>query len=164
MKWGRAVGVGGLVLLLGACGAEHSPLYVEKDGGQTVVGWRECPGGGRDGIVEVELFRWDGSRTIDEPGEPLWRIEAEGGVVVHRVRLGSAPDGFVTRLPLTVPLDPGATYALRANLPSEEVRLGFVTFRPEQLSAGRVVFGSEESESREDYDARDEEQFGCFAG
>lgn len=155
----------GLVFLLSGCGAELDPLYVEKDGDRTVVGWRECPGGGRDGIGELELFRWDDSRTVDEPGEPLWRVEAEGGagaVVAHRVRLGSAPDGFVTRVPLTVPLDPGSTYALRANMPTGDIRLGFVTFRPEQLSAGRVVFGEAESTSRGHYDAMDDERFGCF--
>ncbi|MFE1288512.1 hypothetical protein [Streptomyces sp. NPDC058751] len=163
MKRARSAGVVVLALLLSACGAEFTPLFVESGSSGPVIGWRECPGAKYDGITEVGLYRWDRDGTADDPGELLWHIEASDGVPLHRVRLGSAPRGFTTRLPLTVDLDPASTYALRANMTSDDLVSGFLVFRPRQLTAGRVVFSDGDEESRGSYEDRDDEEFGCFA-
>ncbi|MEV6193736.1 hypothetical protein AB0M19_15235 [Streptomyces sp. NPDC051920] len=162
MKWGRSIGVVVLALLLSACGAEFTPLFVASGSSGPVIGWRECPGAKYDGITEVALYRWDHDGTADDPGELLWHIKASDGVALHRIRLGIAPQGFTTRHPLAVELDPTSTYALRANMTSDDLVSGFLTFRPRQLAAGRVVFSDGDEESRTSYEDRDNEDFGCF--
>ncbi|MEV3859949.1 hypothetical protein AB0J38_37280 [Streptomyces sp. NPDC050095] len=163
MKWGRATGVAALALLLTACGAKFDPLFVEHGSSGPVIGWRECPGAKPDGIDEVGLYRWNDDGTADDPGELLWHIKASHGLAVRRVLLGSAPHGFTTRLPLSEKLDPTTTYALRTNMASDDLVAGFLTFRPRQLGAGRIVFNSGKAESRSAYDDRDDEDFGCFS-
>ncbi|WP_393081839.1 hypothetical protein [Streptomyces sp. LN704] len=162
MKWGRSAGVIALALLLSACSAKFDPLFVEGGSSAPVIGWRECPSAKRDGIAEVGLYRWDHDGTVDEPGELLWRIKAPQGVTMHRIHLGSSPRGFTTQLPLSVTLDPTATYALRTNMTSDDLVSGFLTFQPRQLDTGRLVFGEGKEESRKAYDDRDDEDFGCF--
>ncbi|PKT69407.1 hypothetical protein CW362_29955 [Streptomyces populi] len=152
-----------LALLLSACGAEFNPLFVESGGSGPVIGWRVCPGARPDGIAEVGLYRWDRDGTADDPGELLWHIEASHGITTHRIRLGSSPRGFTTRLPLSVALDPASTYALRTNMSSDDLVEGFLTFRPRQLRAGSLVFSDGRTESRRAYDGRDDEDFGCFS-
>ncbi|MEU6253807.1 hypothetical protein [Streptomyces sp. NPDC047043] len=165
MRWGRAAAAAGLMFLLTSCGAEFDPLYVEGDAAGPVIGWRDCPGADPDGIDEVGLYTWDRSSTVDEPGELLWRIKSDHGALLHRLRLGSTPKGFTTLHALTTTLEPGTTYALRTNMKSEDLVSGFLTFRPGQLSAGsgRIVFDSGKAESRKQYEARDDEDFGCFS-
>jgi hypothetical protein len=92
----------------------------------------------------------------------MWRIKASHGITAHRIRLGSSPRGFTTRLPLSVTLDPPSAYALRANMSSDDPVEGFLAFRPDRLRAGRPVFSDGKEESRRMYDDRDEEEFGCF--
>ncbi|MFF2367435.1 hypothetical protein ACFVU0_32660 [Streptomyces sp. NPDC058122] len=162
MKWGRSTGVIALALLLSGCGAEFDPLFVESGSSGPVIGWRECPGAQRDGITEVGLYRWDHDGTVDDPGQLLWHIKASDGTPLHRIQLGSAPQGFTTRLPLTVELDPASTYALRANMTSDDLVSGFLTFKPRQLATGRVVFSESQEESRGSYENRNDEDFGCF--
>ncbi|WP_406428650.1 hypothetical protein OHA59_23105 [Streptomyces sp. NBC_01589] len=164
MRWGRALAVLGLVSLLSACGAEYDPLFIGGAVSKPVIGWRECPGVEHDGIAEVGLYKWAHNGTADDPGELLWHIEADEGHVLHRISLGEAPTGFTTRLPLTAELDSGTTYALRTNMTSDELVSGFLTFRPDQLAVGQVVFSSGKGESLKDYESRDNEDFGCFAG
>ncbi|WP_328664763.1 hypothetical protein [Streptomyces sp. NBC_00328] len=164
MKWGRATGVLVLALLLSGCGAEFDPLFVESGRSGPMIGWRDCPGAEHDGITEVGLYRWDHDGTVDDPGELLWHIKASHGIPLHRIRLGSSPQGFTTQLPLSVALDPESTYALRANMTSDDLVSGFLTFKPRQLDTGRVVFSEGEEASRKAYEDRDNEDFGCFAG
>ncbi|MFI2370347.1 hypothetical protein [Streptomyces sp. NPDC018833] len=162
MRWGKAVVVLGLVFLLSACGAELNPLFINGDRAEPVIGWRECPHAKHDGITEVGLYEWDDSSTVDEPGELLWHIKADRSLPLHRIRMGSAPEGFTTQRPLTATLDARSTYALRTNMTSDDLVPGFLTFRPEQLSTGRVVFSDGRAESRREYEGLDSEQFGCF--
>jgi hypothetical protein len=164
MRWGRGVAVLGLAFLLSGCGAEYNSLFIEGDRAEPVIGWRECPHAQHDGITEVGLYKWYDYSTVDEPGELLWHIRAERNLPLHRVALGSTPQGFRTELPLTATLDAGSTYALRANMNSDDLVSGFLTFRLGQLSTGRVVFDAGRAEPRKTYDGRDSEQFGCFAG
>ncbi len=163
MKWVRSTGVIALALLLSGCGAEFNPLFVESGSSGPVIGWRECPGAKYDGITEVGLYRWDHDGTADDPGQLLWHIKASHGIPLHRIRLGSSPQGFTTRLPLSVELDPTSAYALRTNMTSDDLVSGFLTFQPRQLDTGRVVFGDGEETSRKAYEDRDNEDFGCFA-
>lgn len=162
------------MFLLTACGAEHNPLFIEGGAAKPTIGWRECPHSKQDGITEVALYEWDGSSTVDEPGELLWHIKADRSgpssrnsrstPLSQQLVLGTTPDGFTTEHPLTAELTATSTYAVRANMTSDDLVSGFLTFRPEQLSADRVVFSESETESRRDYDDRDDEEFGCFAG
>ena len=104
---------------------------------------------------------------MDDPGRTLWHIRAtDGKTLAQRIRLGATPDGFTTGRPLTATLNlattQGLSRALCTNMASDEQVSGSLTFRPEQLAPGRVVFGDSESESRADYDDRDDEQFGCL--
>ncbi|MFF3419158.1 hypothetical protein ACFYW9_31425 [Streptomyces sp. NPDC002698] len=162
MKWVRSTGVIALAFLLSGCGAEFNPLFVESGSSGPVIGWRECPGVKYDGITEVGLYRWDHDGTADDPGQLLWHIKASHGIPLHRIRLGSSPQGFTTRLPLSVELDPASTYALRTNMTSDDLVSGFLTFQPRQLDTGRVVFSDGEEASRKAYEDRDNEDFGCF--
>ncbi|MFD5873975.1 hypothetical protein [Streptomyces sp. NPDC060322] len=45
---------------------------------------------------------------------------------------------------------------------SDDLVSGFLTFRPDQLTVGRIVFGDGKAESLKDYEGRDNEDFGCF--
>ncbi|MFJ7041999.1 hypothetical protein ACIQVC_01125 [Streptomyces sp. NPDC101112] len=166
MKRGTAVRVAAVVVLaplLTACSAEHDPLFVTGTAAKPTLAWRDCPAAKGDGITEAALYEWDDSSTVDDPGRTLWHIRAtHGKTLSRRIPLGTAPDGFTTERPLTATLDPGTTYALRANMASDDQISGFLTFRLEQLAPGRVVFGESDAESRTDYDARDDEEFGCF--
>ncbi|WP_328885348.1 hypothetical protein [Streptomyces sp. NBC_00316] len=152
----------GLVFLLSACGARYSPLFIGGGASEPVIGWRECPGAERDGITEVGLYKWAKDGTADDPGELLWHIKADKGNILPHISLGEAPPGFTTRLPLTAELDAGTTYALRANMDSDDLVSGFLTFRPEQLAVGGIVFDSGTAESMKNYEGRDNEDFGCF--
>ncbi|MGJ5826435.1 hypothetical protein [Streptomyces ossamyceticus] len=166
MKRGTAVRVAAVVALaplLTACGAEHDPLFVTGTAAKPTLGWRDCPAAKGDGITEAALYEWDDSSTVDDPGRTLWHIEATDGTTLsQRIRLGTVPDGFTTQRPLTAALDPGTTYALRVNMASDDQVSGFLTFRPEQLAPGQVVFDESSTESRAAYDDRDNEEFGCF--
>jgi hypothetical protein len=166
MKRGTAVRVAAVVALaplLTACGAEHDPLFVTGTAAKPTLAWRDCPAVKGDGITEAALYEWDDSSTVDDPGRTLWHIKATDGTTLsRRIRLGTAPDGFTTERPLTAALDPGTTYALRVNMASDDQVSGFLTFRPEQLAPGQVVFDESSTEPRAAYDDRDDEEFGCF--
>ncbi|WP_328584754.1 hypothetical protein [Streptomyces sp. NBC_00370] len=154
----------GLVLLLSGCGAKYTPLFVGGDVSKPVIGWRDCPRAKHDGVAEVGLYEWANESTADDPGELLWHIKATQDNLLKRISIGETPEGFTTLLPMTTRLRPGVTYALETNMTSDELVSGFVTFRPEQLAAGRVVFESGEEDSLKHYRSRDNEDFGCFAG
>jgi hypothetical protein len=162
VKWGRAVIPLGLVVLLSGCGAKYTPLFVTGAASDPVIGWRVCPGVEHDGIAEAGLYEWTPDGTADDPGELLWHIKADERNVLHRISIGEAPTGFTTRTALTTKLDPETTYALRTNMSSDRLVSAFLTFRPAQLKAGRLVFASGDAESTKDYESRDNEDFGCF--
>ncbi|WP_147963238.1 hypothetical protein [Streptomyces sp. wa22] len=162
MRWGRALVGVALVLLLSACGARYNPLFIGGGASKPVIGWRGCPGVDHNGIEEVGLYKWAKNGTADNPGQLLWHIRADKNNILSLIALGEAPTGFTTRLPLTAHLDSGTTYALRTNMASNDLVSGFLTFRPDQLAVGRIVFNSGKAESLEDYEGRDNEDFGCF--
>ncbi|WP_327686137.1 hypothetical protein [Streptomyces sp. NBC_00467] len=164
MRWGRSAIALGLVLLLCGCGAKYSPLFIGGAVSHPVIGWRECPGVEYNGITEVGLYKWADEGTADDPGELLWHIAATDGHVVDRVSIGEAPAGFTTLHPLTTELESGTTYALRTNMASDQLVSGFLTFRPDQLAVGQVVFNGGKDESLKAYESRDNEDFGCFTG
>ncbi|TDC74259.1 hypothetical protein [Streptomyces hainanensis] len=131
-------------------------LYIQGDAADPVVGQRVCSED--DGIVELSLHLV-GENIEFEKRFLLWRVEAGHGQPSREIRLGVTPDGYTTPHPLTVPLDATTTYELRADFAWGGY--GYLTFRPEQLAAGNVVFGSEQTESRQEYDDRDGQDFGC---
>ncbi|GAB2907199.1 hypothetical protein [Streptomyces mayteni] len=131
-------------------------LYIQGDAADPVVGQRVCSED--DGIVELSLHLV-GENIEFEKQFLLWRVEAGPSGPSREVRLGVATEGYTTLHPLTVPLDAAATYLLRADFAWGG--RGYLTFRPEQLAAGNVVFGSEQTESRQEYDDRDGQDFGC---
>jgi hypothetical protein len=165
MRWAKAATALGSVFLLSGCGALYNPLFVGGDAAHPVIGWRDCPGAKHSGIEELGLYRSNASSTEDDPGKLLWHITAGTGTVVEKITLGEAPPGFTTELPLTTTLTRESTYALRANMDSDDEVTGFLTFRPEQLVAGQVVFSSDSgiAESLKKYKSRNDEDFGCFA-
>ncbi|MFF3014908.1 hypothetical protein [Streptomyces sp. NPDC057939] len=163
MKWGRAAIVPGLVLLLSGCVAKYDPLFVGGDVSTPVIGWRDCPGSEPDGVAEVGLYEGADEATADSPGELIWHIKATQGNLSKRISIGETPAGFTSLLPMTTQLVSGTTYAVRTNMSSDGGVSGFVTFRPEQLAAGQLVFGDGNEESPEQYRSRDNEDFGCFA-
>lgn len=154
----------GLVLLLSGCGAKYSPLFIGGEASSPVIGWRDCPHAKHDGVAEAGLYEWADGNTMDDPGELLWHIKSTQDNLVKRISIGETPEGFTTLLPMTTQLRSGATYALETNMTSDELVSGFVTFRPEQLAAGRVVFSEEKEDSLKHYRSRDNEDFGCFTG
>ncbi|MGW6866182.1 hypothetical protein [Streptomyces sp. NPDC054901] len=164
MKWGRAAIAAGLVLLLSGCVAKYNPLFVGGGSSTPVIGWRDCPGATHDGVAELGLYAGAAEPTVDDPGELIWHIKATPGNLSKRISIGETPEGFTTLLPMTTQLRSGTTYALRTNMSTDDPASGFVTFRPEQLAAGQVVFGNGNEESPSDYRSRDDEDFGCFAG
>ncbi|MGW7344126.1 hypothetical protein [Streptomyces sp. NPDC054854] len=150
--------------LLSGCAPEYNPLFVGGGSSTPVIGWRDCPGAARDGVAEAGLYEGAAGPTVDDPGELIWHIKATRGNRAKRISLGGTPEGFTTLLPLTTQLRSGTTYTLRTNMSPDDPVSGFVTFRPEQLAFGQVVFGNGKEESRKGYRSRDGEDFGCFAG
>lgn len=151
-------------LLLSGCGPRFDPLYVAANGeGAPLIGLRDCPGAEPDYLLDVTLYAWDDDAD-PALGKVLWSAVAPtSGARQHHVRLGSTPPGYRTRVPLRTTLRPATTYALRANTTQNDLVEGTLTFRPEQLRPDQVVFDESKAEPRSAYEARNEEDFGCYA-
>jgi hypothetical protein len=84
-------------------------------------------------VVVQEIGRSRGGRPT---GPVLWRIRSESGVGIDSLRLGEAPGGFTTVVPLEVPLpEHEKLVVLLQTSVEEEVA---VEFRLSELSADSV--------------------------
>jgi hypothetical protein len=154
----RLLGLVAITVLLAGCGPELTPLYVRAGpGGEPQAVFRAC--GDQERVRDLAVYRHTRDFKLDRPPRPLWRITAARASKATEFTVGEAPRGFRTRTALSAPLRPETSYAVIARTTG---RLGFVTFRPEQLEPGQVVYDKQRTESVARFRNRPETDFGCY--
>lgn len=154
-----ALGVPAACVLLTSCTPRYTPLAIDEQDGGIVAVWRGCSAARHHGIEELGLYRSD-SNVDTSKVRPIWKIHAATGTRASAVRLGQAPPGFVTDTPLRQQLSPTDILTLIANDDSEDV-WAYVTFRPEMLKPGVVVFDDETVKTTAQYEKIPHSYFGC---
>jgi len=153
---GRTAGLVGaaaaVILSLSACQAPM-PIGVAKDGDRvTILVGRQC----RDtspSLSRVRVYNYDRARhTVVEP--PLWEIEAAQPRPVHRLDLGTVPDGFTVTSDNIAPQGVGATIDLQVWLGKEFFG---TLFDLADARAGKVLDDGGNLITEADFD----KQFGC---
>lgn len=154
----HSAGLAMLGLPLAGCTAKYTPLYVRDADGQLQAAWRTCHLGG--GIGDLSLYAGTGD-GVTTHASPLWKITATGGADASAVTIGATPPGFVVEVALNGKLLPGNSYTLVANATSKQSVYGVVSFKPDQVSQGSVVFDKGRVQSVDAYNKRSGSAFGC---